>query len=480
MRATAQPPENLGQRLQPILSLLEKHELVESLVDHQDAAPRQGLVRSIVQRQQLSELAAKLKGLHAADVGHLLEMLPPDRRSVVWSQVPEETGGDVLWDVTESVAQTLVSETPPERLVSMCRHMDPDDFAQIDHLLPEGVRREVVNSFEASERRWVEATETYPEDSVGQLMTREMISIGADRSLGDALLAVRELGEFPDQTDLIFVVDGRQKLVGGVPLTALLLQPPETPVADVVDREIARFRVDDRAAEAAGAFERYNLVTAPVVDAKDKLVGRLTVDTMLDFLVEEVEEDVFRREGLRGDEDLMGPVLKSARQRWLWLALNLLTAFAASRVISVFEGTIQSLVALATLMPIVASIGGNTGNQTIALFVRGLALEQITPANRGYLMARELGVAAINGSIWGTVMGLVTAALYSSPELGMVMGVATLLNLVVAALVGMTVPQVMQRLGYDPALGSTVVLTFMTDSMGFFIFLGLSAAVLVS
>ncbi|MEJ2513621.1 MAG: magnesium transporter [Gammaproteobacteria bacterium] len=480
MRATAQPPENLGQRLQPILNLLEKHELVESLVDHQDGAPRQGLVRSIVQRQQLSELAAKLKDLHAADIGHLLEMLPPDRRGVVWSQVPEDTGGDVLWDVTEAVAQTLVSETPPERLIAMCRRMDPDDFAQIDHLLPEDVRRRVVNSFEASERRWVEATETYPEDSVGQLMTREMISIGEDRRLGDAVAAVRRLDEFPDQTDMIFVVDARQKLVGGVPLTTLLLRPPETPVADVVDREITSFRVDDRAAEAAGAFERYNLVSAPVVDAKDKLLGRLTVDTMLDFLVEEAEEDVFRREGLRGGEDLMGPVLKSARQRWLWLALNLLTAFAASRVISVFEGTIESLVALATLMPIVASIGGNTGNQTIALFVRGLALEQITPANRGYLMAKELGVAAINGTVWGTVMGLVTAGLYSSPALGMVMGAATLLNLVVAALVGMTVPQVMQHLGYDPALGSSVVLTFMTDSMGFFIFLGLSAAVLVS
>ena len=479
MRTTAPPPETLTERLEPILTLLEKHELVESLVDHQEAAPRQGLVRSLVHRQQLAELAAKLRRLHAADIGHLLEMLPPDRRSLVWGQVPAELGGDVLWDVSESVAETLVSETPPERLVAMCRHMDPDDFAHIDHLLPEPIRRGVIESFEAPERDRVEASAAYPEDSVGELMTWEMIVVREDGRLADALAAVRGAGEIPEQTDMLFVVDARHRLVGGLALTALLLEPPDRPIRDVVDREVARFRVDDHAAQAAGAFERYDLVSAPVVDSKDKLVGRLTVDTMLDFLVEEAEEDVFRREGLRGDEDLMAPVLRSARGRWVWLGVNLLTAFAASRVISVFQGTIEQLVALATLMPIVASIGGNTGNQTIALFIRGLALEQITPANRGYLMAKELGVALVNGTLWGAAMGAVAGALYGDWKLGAVMGVATLLNLVVAALVGMAVPQVMQRLGHDPALGSSVVLTFMTDSMGFFIFLGLSAAVLV-
>jgi magnesium transporter len=479
MRATAPPPETLQKRLEPILTMLEKHELVEGLVEHQRAAPRQGLVRSLVHRQQLAELAARLSRLHAADIGHLLEMLPPDRRSLVWSQVSSEIGGDVLWDVSESVAETLVSETPSQRLVAMCRHMDPDDFAHIDHLLPEQVRLEAVDSFEAAERDWVEASASYPEDSVGQLMNREMILVRDDQRLADAMASVRATGEFPDQTDMLFVVDARHRLVGGLPLKVLLLHEPDTPVAAVMQRDVSGFRVDDRAAQAAGAFERYNLVSAPVVDSKDKLVGRLTVDTMLDFLVEEAEEDVFRREGLRGDEDLMGPVLRTARNRWVWLGVNLLTAFAASRVISVFEGTIQNLVALATLMPIVASIGGNTGNQTIALFIRGLALEQITPANRGYLMTRELGVALINGTLWGAAMGAVAGGLYGNIELGMVMGAATLLNLVVAALVGMTVPQVMDRLGHDPALGSSVVLTFMTDSMGFFIFLGLSAAVLV-
>lgn len=477
MHMPAPPPDNLQQRLEPILKLLEKHELVEALVEHQDEAPRKGLVQSLVHRQQLAELAAKLSGLHVADIGHLLEMLPPDRRSVVWTQVPDEAGGDVLWDVVESVAESLIAETSAERLVAMCRHMDPDDFAHIDHLLPEAVRQEVVRSMEAAERRWVEATEAYPEDSVGQLMTREMIRIRDTATVAEAMQSIRRHGEIPEQTDLLFVVDDRQRFVGAVPLTALFLNEPDRPVREVMSREVMAFAVDDRGAAAAGAFERYDLVSAPVVDSKGKLVGRLTVDTMLDFLLGEAEEDVLRREGLRGDIDLFGPVLKSARNRWLWLGLNLLTAFAASRVISVFEGTIERLVALATLMPIVASIGGNTGNQTIALFVRGLALEQITPDNRGYLMARELGVALLNGAIWGAAMGLVTATLYGV-TLGAVMATATLLNLVVAALVGMSVPLVMQRFGHDPAIGSSVVLTFMTDSMGFLIFLGLAAAVL--
>ena len=295
----------------------------------------------------------------------------------------------------------------------------------------------------------------------------------------DTLKYLRRLEEIPEQSDQIYVINERHHLVGGLPITTLLLHSPRELVAEIMERDLVAFTPEDSASAAGAAFERYDLITAPVLDSRDRLLGRVTVDVIMQFIREEAEEDLLNREGLRGDEDLFGPVVESARGRWLWLFINLLTAFLASRVIGVFEETIVQLVALATLMPIVASIGGNTGNQTIALVVRGLALDQITKDNVRYLALKELGVAAINGVIWGTFMGLVAWALYQNQTLGIVMGIATLLNLLVAAAVGVGVPLGMQRAGRDPALGSSVILTFVTDGMGFFIFLGLATMLLI-
>ncbi len=468
----------LDQRLKPILDLLHKHELVDSLV-RQQQAPRKRLVEDLVHRQHLAQIANALGRLHAADIAHLLERLRPDDRLLIWSQVSDEHGGDVLWDVNDTVAEALIEQTRPERLVAMCRHMDPDDLAYVAELLPEDIRDEVYAGIDPEDRHWVAVAERYPEDTVGHLMTPELLAVPESVTVKETLKTIRRLGELPEQMDRVFVTDGRGRLTGSFALTELFLHPLRTPVNRFMDREPVSFYADSPAARAALAFERYDLISAPVLDAKDKLIGRLTVDHVMDFVREEAEEDALLREGLRGDEDLFAPVLSSARRRWLWLGLNLFTAFVASRVIGVFEGTIEQLVALATLMPIVASIGGNTGNQTVALFIRGLALHHIKSDNVGYLVGKEVGIAAINGLIWGGVMGGVTWLLYRDPTLGMVMAAATLLNLIVAALAGVAVPLFMHRTGRDPALGSSVVLTFVTDSMGFFIFLGLAAVLLV-
>lgn len=467
----------LDRRLMPVLDLLRKHAVVGGLV-RQQQAPRSDLVEGLVHRQQLAELAKALTRLHAADIAHLLERLRTEERLLVWSQVADEQGGDVLWDVSDSVAESLIAETDPDRLVVMCRHMDGDDLAYVADLLPEDLRSRVYAGIEAEDREWVVATERYPEDSVGSLMSPDMLAVPETTTVKETLKTIRRLGAVPDQTDLVFVTDPRGRLVGSFPLTDLFLYPLRTPVASFMDPDPTRFHADSLAARAALAFERYDLVSAPVLDAKDKLIGRLTVDHVMDFVREEAEEDALLREGLRGDEDLFAPVMLGARRRWLWLSINLMTAFLASRVIGVFEGTIEQLVALATLMPIVASIGGNTGNQTVALFIRGLALDQIKSDNVGFLAAKELGIAAINGLIWGSVMGVIAWLLYQNPTLGLVMGAATLLNLLVAALAGVVVPLTMHRTGRDPALGSSVLLTFITDSMGFFIFLGLAALVI--
>jgi magnesium transporter len=276
----------------------------------------------------------------------------------------------------------------------------------------------------------------------------------------------------------VFVVDARNVFRGVLPLRTIVVQDPAESVLASIAPEPVVFTPGDHAREAGTAFERYDLVSAPVVDERGKLVGRVTVDAVIDFLRRQSELEALQRAGLSGEEDLFAPVAASARNRWAWLAVNLVTAFLASRVIGLFEETIRGLVALATLMPIVASIGGNTGNQTVALMIRGLALDQIAPGNVRHLFRKEIQVALLNGGVWGSAMGLLALILYRSPLLGFVMAAAVALNLLVSAIVGVAVPLLLQRAGRDPAQGASVLLTFTTDGMGFFIFLGLARAFL--
>jgi magnesium transporter len=407
-------------------------------------------------------------------------MLPPHQRQEVWERVGVEKAGDVLWEASHGVAGDLIKSTERSRLVAICQAMDEDTLGQIADCFPEGVLEDIKTALEPKARAWLQTSITYPEDSVGRLMDPEMVVIQHTSTIKDTLKALRKLEAFPEPLDAVFVVDRRDRLVGQLPLKTLLLQNPRKPIVDFIETDGVAFSPTDEAKAAARAFERYDLVSAPVTDERGRLVGRLTVDAVMDFVLEEAQEQALKREGLSGEEDLFGPVWSGARRRWLWLSINLLTAFIASRVIGVFEESIERLVALATLMPIVASVGGNTGNQTVALVIRGLALDQINANNLRYLAIKELAVSALNGVIWGSVMGVITFALYQDLALGAVMAVAMLLNLLLAAAIGIGVPVAMHRLGRDPALGSSVLLTFTTDSMGFFIFLSLATAFLLS
>ena len=306
-----------------------------------------------------------------------------------------------------------------------------------------------------------------------------MVTIREDVTLEVVLRYLRRLKELPDQTDKLFVVDMAGILKGVLPIKRLLVNDPERMVHEVMADDPVTFYPDEDGSFAAQAFERYNLVSAPVVEKSGKLIGRLTVDEMVDLIREESESEVLSRAGLREEEDIFASVWKSLKNRWAWLAINLVTAFVASRVIGLFEDSIEKLVALAALMPIVAGIGGNSGNQTITMIVRAMALDQLSTGNTSRLMRKELGVALINGVIWGSVIGLVAWLLYDSWSLGMVMTAAMTLNLLLAALMGVIIPMTMVRLGRDPALGSSVLITAMTDSGGFFIFLGLATVFLL-
>ena len=320
---------------------------------------------------------------------------------------------------------------------------------------------------------------SYPENSVGALMDFDVVSIRADVTLEVATRYMRRFDELPDHTDQIFVVDRDESLKGVLPLAKLIVSDLDRSVGEIMVNEPVSLRADDDAQEAVQAFERYDLVSAPVIDQQGKLLGRVTVNAVVDFIRDKSENEALAQGGLRESEDIFASVWGSIRNRWRWLAVNLVTAFIASRVIGAFEGAIRELVALAALMPIVAGIGGNSGNQTITMIVRALALGQVPLERARKLFAKEITVAMINGLIWGSILGVLASVLYHSLSLGLVMTAAMTLNLVLAAVMGVMIPVTMARLGRDPAIGSSVMITAVTDSGGFFIFLGLASIFLL-
>jgi magnesium transporter len=464
--------------LERVTELLRKHELVENLV-HRQEGPRQELVENLVHKMHLVELQKQLDALHPADIAYILEALPLEQRLVVWDLVKAEREGEILLEVSDAVRETLIAHMDERELVAATEQLDTDEIADLAPDLPREVIQDVFRSLSPEEREQLRSAMSYPEGTVGALMDFDMISIRDDVTVEVVLRYLRRLDEMPDHTDQLFVVDRAGRLEGLLPVNKLLVTDPETAVATVMRHEFVKFHPDEKAQDAAQAFERYDLVTAPVAGGDGRLIGRVTVNAVMDYIREETDSDILSAGGLREEEDLFASVWNSVRNRWTWLAINLVTAFIASRVIGAFEDSIAKLVALAALMPIVAGISGNSGNQTITMIVRALALGQISAVNARKLFAKEIGVSALNGLIWGSVVGLFAFLIYHSWQLGAVMTGAMVLSLMLAAVMGVTVPLVMQKLGRDPALGSSVMITAITDSGGFFIFLGLATLFLV-
>lgn len=467
----------LQETLDSVRALLEKHRVVESMVTRQDS-PKHALVESLVHRQHLAELESRLGRMRAADVAYVLENLPLGDRQLVWQQVRRRHGGEVLLELSDAVRENLIAGMSRAELLAALEQLDADDIAELAEDIPNDVLQKRLQTLTAEDRHWLQSSMTYPEDTVGSLMSNEMVTVIDDQPLEQLLDTLRNLDELPIHNDKAFAVDRRGNLKGVVALQTLILIPPHRRVRDVMATDVVILTPQDKARDAATAFERYDLVSAPVVDERGRLVGRLTIDVIMDFIREESADEVLGLAGLAGEEDVYSSIWNSVRNRLTWLFLNLFTAFIASRVIGLFEGTIAHLVALATLMPIVASIGGNTGNQTTALMIRGIALGQISRRSIAYLMRKEVGVSILNGISLGAVVGLFAYALYDNMQLGLVIAAAMLLNLIIAALVGLAVPLALNKFGRDPALGSSILLTATTDSMGFFIFLGLATVFL--
>ncbi len=464
--------------LQRVSELLHKHELVEGLV-HRQAGPRQELVENLVHKLHLVELQKLLDTQHPADVAYILESLPLEQRLVVWDLVKAEREGEILLEVSDAVRETLIENMDGHELVAATEQLDTDEIADLAPDLPREVMQDVFKSLSPDEREQLRSAMSYPEHTVGALMDFDMISIRDDVTVEVVLRYLRRLDDMPDHTDQLFIVDHGGRLRGLLPVNRLLVTAPETPVATVMQAEFGKLHPQEKAQDAASAFERYDLVSAPVVDEGGRLIGRVTVNAVVDYIREETDSGKLSAGGLLEEEDLFASVWRSVRNRWTWLAVNLVTAFIASRVIGVFEDSISRLVALAALMPIVAGISGNSGNQTITMIVRALALGQITAGNARKLFAKEIGVSALNGLIWGGVVGLFAFLIYHNWQLGVVMTGAMVLSLLLAAVMGVAIPLTLQKMGRDPARGASVMITAITDSGGFFIFLGLATVFLV-
>ena len=470
--------EDLQEDLHEVQELLRRQRLVENLT-HRQAQPRQELVESLVHKQSQAVLRAKLDRIHPADIAFILEALPLDQRITVWDLVKAERDGEILLEVSDSVRETLIESMDNHELLAAAEQLDTDDLADLAPDLPEEVIQDVFQALPVEEREQLRAAMSYPEDSVGALMDFEAVTVRDDVTLETVTRYLRRFEELPDHTDQIFVVDRDENLKGALPLARLIVGDLDKNVAEVMVTDTVTLYPDDNAQQAAQAFERYDLVSAAVIDEAGKIVGRVTVDRVVDYIRSKSESELLTARGLRGEEDIFASVWASVRNRWAWLAVNLVTAFIASRVIGAFEGSIEKLVALAALMPIVAGVGGNAGNQTTTMIVRAFALGQIQIDQAKQLYKKELSVALANGVIWGSILGLLAAWLYSSFALGLVMTFAMTLNLLLASTMGVLIPIAMVRFGRDPAVGSSVMITSCTDSGGFFIFLGLATLFLI-
>lgn len=440
-----------------------------------DKQVRLGALRQALDDGTLRSAERMVAALHPTEIALLLESVPPRQRELVWEMVERDLEGDVLVELHEKVRQELIDSMEPGELVAATEGLEVDDLADLVGDLPEAVTRQVLHSMDQRDRERLRAVLSWPEDSAGGLMNTDTVSVRADVSLEVVLRYLRMRGDLPPRTDSLFVVDRDDRYLGTIALTRLITGDAEATVGQSLDAEAARIDPSTAAHDVAQIFQDRDFVSAAVVDAEGRLIGRITIDDVVDVIREEAEHSVLSMAGLQDDEDLFAGILPSTRRRVLWLGINLITAFLAAAVVKTFEGTIEKVAALAALMPIVASMGGIAGTQTVTLIIRGLALGQVQWSNARWLLFKEIAVGGLNGLLWALVVGLVTAYWFGTWQIAAIIAAAMLINLLAAAAVGVLVPLALRRFEIDPALSAGVIITTFTDCIGFATLLGLGA-----
>jgi magnesium transporter len=433
---------------------------------------RLAALRGALEQGSMRHAQRMINSLHPAEIASLIESLPAAKREIVWEFVDPEIEGDVLIELNEEVRAELIGGMDAEELIAATEGMEFDDLADLIGDLPETLNERVLRSMDAQDRERLSAVMKFEEDSAGGLMNLDTVTVRADVTLEVVLRYARMRGELPDRTDRLFVVNRHDKYLGALDITRLLTEDPEKTVGEVMDASVEGIAPETPAREVAKLFEDRDLISAPVV-RDGRLLGRITIDDVVDVIREEADHSVMSMAGLDEAEDMFAGVVTSARRRAVWLSVNLATAFLAANVVGLFEATIEKVVALAVLMPIVASMGGIAGSQTLVLIIRGLALGQIEHSNARWLLLREILVGLLNGVLLASLVGVAAGVWFKAWTIGLIIFAALIINLIAAALAGVGVPLFLRKMGIDPALAGGVVLTTVTDIVGFASLLGL-------
>ncbi|MCG5516501.1 MULTISPECIES: magnesium transporter [unclassified Ectothiorhodospira] len=441
-------------------------ELLAQVVEHLDAGRRDDIVEH-------------LEAAHAAEVADLLESLPPDQRSGLWDVIPAEQEGEILSHLRDEARASIIEEMDDVELVAAARSMAPEDLAEVIEELPDERHTALLQTLDGDHRQRLQAVLTFGQNTAGRLMSTDVLSVRPDVSVAVVLRWLRRHQVLPPHTDTLMVIDEQGHYLATLGVDRLLTSDPQAIVGQLMRQDTVVVRADMSEHEVAALFERRDLISLPVLDQEDHLLGRITIDDVVDIIREESDKVLLNRAGLDEDEDLFAPVMPSARRRGLWLGINLMTVFLAAAVIGRFEAVLDQIVALAVLLPIVASMGGIAGSQTLTLMIRGLALDQIAKANIRWLIGKEIAVGALNGIAWALVVALVAYLWFGSAGISVTIASAMILNLLIAALAGVLIPLGLKRVGIDPALSGAVILTTVTDIVGFLSFLGLATVILL-
>ncbi len=420
------------------------------------------------------QIRRMLNSMPHAEVAHLIEAAPPKSRAILWQLVDVKNEGEVLQELSDEIQSQFLQQMDTEEVVAITEGLEPDDIADILQQLPGQVIREVLQSLDLQDRMRIEQVLSYPEDTAGGLMNTDTITVRPKITLDVVLRFLRRHDTLPEMTDNLIVVNRRDTFIGLLPLSKLLVSDPGITVREIMDTDVEGIPATMPDDQVAQLFERNDWVSAPVVDEQGKLLGRITIDDVVDVIREDADHSLMSMAGLDEDEDTFSPVLKSFPRRAVWLGINLITAFIASSVINLFEGTIDKVVALAVLMPIVASMGGVAGTQTLTIVIRGMAMGHIGRNNSRWLINKEFWVGVLNGVCWAVVVAIAASLWFNDTTLGLIIATAMIINLITAAVAGTTLPIFLKKINVDPALAGSVALTTITDVVGFMSFLGLA------
>ena len=451
----------------------------------QHSEKKLGQLISDLERDQITSIQQTLTSLHPPEIARLLESLTPGKRKIIWQLVDQDDEGDVLKELVEDVRQNLIGEMDATELIAATQDMELDDLADLLVDLPETVTEQVITALDRQDQIRLESVMSYDEDTAGGLTNPRIISVRRGITIEVLMRYLKRLNKLPEHTNYIYIVNRNDEYLGALKLVDLFLEDKNKPIETIMDESVKAMLADVDVKQVAMDFQNLDLISIPVIDEKNRLLGQITVDDVVDVIQDQVNSEIFNMAGLDDEDDIFAPVILSTKRRAVWLGMNLITAFVVAGAIGLFQEILQQIVILAVLMPIVASMGGVAGNQTLILVIRGIAMGKIQRSNARKLLVKEGSVALLNGFIWSIVVSVLTVVLFLDADfqnywkIGIIVGAAMLLNIFASAIAGVAIPFLLKKMGIDPALAGGVLMVTLTDVLGFITFLGLATLFLL-